>query len=65
MRYQLRYVRMIHSGKEARVAREGTVSDGVGAPLTRGPVRAFRGMIAPWMTALLTSAASGHGRSRT
>ena len=45
MRYQLRYVRMSHSGQETQVVREGTVSDEVGPPRTRAPNRAFRGMI--------------------
>ena len=64
MRYQLRYVRMFHSGRETQVVREGTVSDEVGPLRTRGPVRAFRGMIAPWMTPSLTSTVSGRGGSK-
>ncbi len=64
MRYQLRYVRMFHSGQKTRVVRVGTVSDEVGPPLTRGPVRAFGGMIAPWMMPSPTLAASGHGGSK-
>jgi hypothetical protein len=35
MRYQLRYVRMFHSGQETQVVRDGTVSDEVG-PRERG-----------------------------